>query len=341
MCNHARPRRSYPSVSIVVPVYNEETAISLFLEAVISVLEADSKNWEIIFVNDGSSDQTLSVIRNHSIEDPRIKGVDLSRNFGKEIALTTGLDFASNQVVIPMDVDLQDPPQLIPEMIDRWRDGYEVVLAKRSDRKSDSFAKRLSASMFYCTMSRLTKIDIPANVGDFRLLGSDAMATLRKYPERERFMKGLFASLGFKTATIEYVRPERSTGETKFNPWKLWSLALEGIISFSSTPLKIWTYIGITCATASALYLLTILIKTIILGIDMPGYASLMCVVLFMNGLILTGLGVIAEYIARIFNEVKNRPLYVVQECIGKFDPDALVQCASAYTEGQRWRPSL
>lgn len=306
-----------PEISLVVPVYNEEEAIPLFLERVTPIIEQISPRWEMVFVNDGSSDRTFSVLREANRQDSRVKILDFSRNFGKEIALTAGIDHSTGRAVVPIDVDLQDPPELIVEMVAKWREGYDVVLAARKDRSSDSWAKRSTASAFYRVMGRLSSVDIPSNVGDFRLMDRRAVEVLCQYRERQRFMKGLFASLGFRQVVVEYARPERSAGETKFRPLRLWGLALEGIISFSTTPLKIWTYIGASCALLSTIYMLWIIGKTLVLGNPVPGYASLMTVMLFMNGIMLTGLGVIGEYVARIFNEVKARPLYIVREQIG------------------------
>ena len=329
---YAKPEGARPLISLVVPVYNEEEAIPIFIGAMRPVLDSVDENWEIIFVNDGSRDTTIDVLRAASVADGRIKVVDFSRNFGKEVALTAGIDHASGAAVVPIDVDLQDPPELIPHMVEKWREGYEVVLAARSDRSSDSWAKRVSAGMFYKVMNRMSSVPLPSNVGDFRLMDRCVVDVLRQYPERQRFMKGLFASLGFRQATVEYVRPTRSAGETKFRPVRLWTLALEGIVSFSTAPLKIWTYIGVACASFAVFYMAWIIMKTLVMGIDMPGYASLMSVILFMNGLILTGMGVIAEYIARIFNEVKGRPLYIVRERIGSFDDD---MTAPGHTAGR------
>lgn len=308
-------------LSLIVPVFNEEAAAPLFLQRVQPILSAITPDWEIVFVNDGSTDRTFQVIAQAHAADARVKLVDFSRNFGKELALTAGIDHARGRAVIPIDVDLQDPPEVIPDLVAKWREGFDVVLAARRDRSQDSWAKRGSAAMFYRVMGRMSSVPLPANVGDFRLMDRRVVDVLRQYRERQRFMKGLFASLGFRQTVVEYVRPERSAGETKFRPLRLWSLALEGITSFSTAPLKVWTYIGAICALFGFLYLMFIIGKTLMVGTDMPGYPSLMSVMLFMNGMILTGLGVIGEYIARIFNEVKGRPLYIVREQIGDLAP--------------------
>lgn len=304
-------------LSLVVPVLNEEDALPIFVARVVPILESITSAWEIVFVNDGSTDGTLRTLRELHRADVRFKAIDLSRNFGKELALTAGIDATVGRAVVPMDVDLQDPPELIVEMVAKWREGFDVVLALRSDRASDTWLKRSTAGAFYAVLNHLSSVDIPANVGDFRLLDRRAVNALGGFRERERFMKGLFASLGFTHAVVPYVRPARSAGETKFRAWKLWLLAVEGIISFSTKPLKIWTYIGIICAAAAAAHASFLIVRVIFFGIDVPGYASLMSAILFLNGLILTGLGVIGEYIARIFYEVKARPLYLVREWIG------------------------
>ena len=309
-------------LSIVVPVFNEEASITLFLATLTPLLETITSEWEVLFVNDGSRDTTLEIIRAAHAAEPRVGGVDFSRNYGKEIALSAGLDHAAGRAVIPMDVDLQDPPELIPEMVAKWREGFDVVLAQRVDRTTDGVMKRATASMFYSLIGRMSRVSIPPNVGDFRLLDQSVVAALRSYPERERFMKGIFASVGFRTTTLPYARASRALGDTKFKPLALFNLALEGIISFSTAPLKIWTYIGFLAALVALGYMAVIVIRTLVFGIDVPGYASILSIMLLFNGLILIGLGVQGEYIARIFAEVKARPLYLVRERIGGSGPD-------------------
>ncbi|MGI4876698.1 MAG: glycosyltransferase family 2 protein [Janthinobacterium lividum] len=313
--------RSFPELSIIVPVFNEEAAIELYLDVVTPLLEAIDPRWEVVFVNDGSRDGTLEIIRAANAREPRVRGIDFSRNYGKEVALSAGLDHACGRAVVPMDVDLQDPPELIAMMVAKWREGYDVVLAQRIDRSSDGVLKRWTAAMFYSIIGRMSRVYIPPNVGDFRLLDQTVVAALRTYTERERFMKGIFASVGFKTATVPYSRALRAAGETKFKPTALFNLALEGIVSFSTAPLKIWTYIGFAAAAGSMGYLSFLVVRTIISGVDVPGYASLASLILLFNGLILVGLGVQGEYIARIFAEVKGRPLYLVRETIGSTPP--------------------
>jgi polyisoprenyl-phosphate glycosyltransferase len=311
-----------PDLSIVVPVFNEEAAVELFLASVTPVLEAITPDWEILFVNDGSRDGTLALIRTANGRDNRVRGLDFSRNYGKEIALSAGIDHARGRAVIPMDVDLQDPPELIADMVARWRAGFDVVLAQRSDRSTDTALKRGTAAGFYSVIARLSKTPIPANVGDYRLMDASVVDALRRYPERERFMKGIFAHVGFKTTSVSYVRAARAAGETKFRPRQLFRLAIEGIVSFSAVPLKIWTYVGILAALAALVYAVFVIINTLVTGVAVPGYASLIVITLMFNGLILVGLGIQGEYIARIFSEVKGRPLYLVRERIG-IDPSA------------------
>jgi glycosyltransferase involved in cell wall biosynthesis len=306
-----------PLISIIVPVFNEEDSIDLFLAALTPVLDGIDPHWEVVFVNDGSRDTTLSVLRAAAAREPRVRAVDLSRNYGKEVALSAGLDHCRGCAVVPMDVDLQDPPELLAEMVARWREGFDVVLACRRDRSSDTYLKRTTAGLFYRLIGGMSDTPIPANVGDYRLMDASVVEGLRRYPERMRFMKGLFAHVGFRTATVEYARAERAAGETKFNGRRLFNLALEGIVSFSTLPLKIWTYIGLAAAMVALIYLVVIVFNTLVNGIDVPGYASLLSVMLFFNGLILMGLGVLGEYVARIFIEVKGRPLYLVRERIG------------------------
>lgn len=304
-------------LTIIVPVFNEEASIAVFLTTLTPILEAIDNRWEILFVNDGSRDATLDIIRAANLREPRVHLIDLSRNYGKEVALSAGLDHAAGRAVVPMDVDLQDPPELIVAMVAKWREGFDVVLAQRVDRSSDSSLKRHSAAMFYGLIGRLSKIVIPPDVGDYRLLDQSVVLALRTFPERERFMKGLFASVGFRSATVPYVRAARSRGTTKFKPLALYNLALEGITSFSTAPLKIWTYVGFSAAIVALFYLAFVVLRTLIWGIDIPGYASLISIMLLFNGLILIGLGVQGEYIARIFIEVKARPLYIIRDKIG------------------------
>lgn len=306
-----------PTLSIIVPMYNEEEAMDGFFKRVQRVLQTVTPSYEIICVNDGSRDMTLARLRQAAERDERIKVVNLSRNFGKEVALSAGLDHATGDAVIPIDADLQDPPEVIPLMIAKWRAGAKLVLAKRRDRSSDSWLKRVTANGAYWLFSKLTHPRIPQNVGDFRLMDREVVQAIKRLPERSRFMKGLFAWIGYEAEVVEYDREARSAGETKWNYWKLWNFALDGITSFSSLPLRVWSYLGFGVSLFAMAYLGFTVAKTMIFGLDVPGYASLMSVILFFNGILLVGIGVIGEYLARIFTEVKARPLYIVSETIG------------------------
>lgn len=306
-----RARISDPLISLVVPCYAESAALDHFVPAVDAALSGH--RLEFVFVNDGSPDDTLDKLIALSKVDSRVVVVNLSRNFGKEIAMTAGLEHASGDVAVPMDADLQDPPEVIAEFLTYWKAGYDVVFGVRKDRASDARTKRLTASLFYRFFNRLTDTEIPADVGDFRMIDRVVVDALQRLPERSRFMKGLFAWVGFPCIGVEYVRPERIAGETKFNYWKLWNFALEGFVSFSTIPLRIWTYAGGMVAVVSLIYALIILVRTLIFGRDVPGYASIMVAVLFLGGIQLISLGVIGEYLSRLFVESKRRPLYLLQ----------------------------
>lgn len=308
-------------ISLVAPMYNEQSVVTIFLDAIERCFANIDYDYEVVCVNDGSLDNTFELLKEKSKNDSRIKVIDLSRNYGKEIALTAGLDHTSGDAAIPIDCDLQDPIEVVPKLIEKWEQGFDVVLARRIDRSSDSFTKRFTSNLFYKLIDKISDVHIPSNVGDFRLMDKKVLEALSQYKEQSRFMKGLLASLGFKETIVDYVRAPRAAGETKWNYWKLYKLALEGIISFTSLPLKIWSYIGATVALGAFVFGVFLIIKTLILGIDTPGYASLMVVFLFMSGLILLCLGVIGEYLARIFIESKRRPIYLVMEKVG-FDSD-------------------
>lgn len=302
-------------ISLIVPFYNEAEAVGAFFARVVPVLEnIPELDYEIICVNDGSCDATLNELLASSKTNPNIQILDLSRNFGKEAALTAGIDAAHGNAVIPMDADCQDPPEIIPLLVDKWRNGYEVVLARRSDRSTDTWAKRFSASMFYRVHNQITANAIPDNVGDYRLMDRCVVDVLKSLPERTRFMKGLFAWVGFKTTTVDYAREERLVGHTKFNGWRLWNFAVDGITSFSTLPLRIWTYIGASISFLALGYGAWIAIRTLIYGVDVPGYASLLTSILFLGGVQLVGIGVLGEYVGRIFIETKQRPIYVVRK---------------------------
>jgi glycosyltransferase involved in cell wall biosynthesis len=301
-------------LSLIVPVLNEAESIEPFLCRVDEVLGRDEAlRLEILFVNDGSTDATLDRLLAAQRHDGRLRILDLSRTFGKEAALAAGLREARGQVVVPIDVDLQDPPELIPHMLSRWREGDEVVLAHRIDRGGDSWFKRSSAGWFYRIHNWVSDLAVPENVGDFRLLDRAVVDALNLLPESRRFNKGLFAWVGFRTTAIDYARPERIAGATKFNGWRLWNFALEGITSFSTTPLRIWTYLGFAVALASFLYGFFIILRVLLQGVDVPGYASLLVVVTFLGGLQLAGIGIIGEYLGRTYIESKRRPICIVR----------------------------
>jgi len=308
-------------LSLVVPVFNESETVSIFTDTVKVIFSKHTNvKLDIIFINDGSSDDTLSRLLALQKQNPEVSIIDLSRNFGKEAALTAGLNIASGHVVVPIDVDLQDPPELILEMIAKWREGYVVVVGKRINRDSDTWAKQKSASWFYRIHNKISETKIPENVGDFRLMDRLVVEALKELPESRRFMKGLFAWVGFKTVEVEYTRPERVAGNTKFNGWKLWNFALEGITSFSTDPLRIWTYLGGVFAFISFLFAIFLVLKVLISGIDVPGYASVAVAVTFLGGLQLIGIGIIGEYLGRSYIESKRRPIYLVRRIYSKKD---------------------
>ncbi len=304
-------------LSLLVPMYNESEVIPIFFERILMVLSDLEINWEIVCVNDGSSDDTEALVRGYAENDSRIKLVSFSRNFGKEPAMTAALDYASGDAVVPIDADLQDPPEVIGEMLAKWHEGYDVVFAKRASRDSDTVVKRNTAHWFYTLFNRLSDIPIPENVGDFRLMDKRVADVIRQMPEKDRFMKGLFSWPGFKTATVEFERQNRESGDSKFNYWKLWNFALSGITSFSTAPIRFGTYLGLVIAALSFVYGIYIITKTMFMGVDTPGYASLVVIVLFLGGVQLVSIGLLGEYIGRIYKEVKNRPLYVVDKTLG------------------------
>jgi polyisoprenyl-phosphate glycosyltransferase len=305
-------------LSIVVPLYCEESNIDYLFSRLETVVDQLGLAYEIVCVDDGSKDRTLEALINNHHRNPNIKVVALSRNFGKELALTAGIDYSIGKAVVPIDADLQDPPELITQLITKWREGYDVVYAKRRTREGETWFKRFTANAFYRTIGRMSRVPIPQDTGDFRLLDRRVVDALKRLPERNRFMKGLFAWVGYKQTFIEYDRAPRFSGNTKWNYWKLWNFAVDGITSFSMAPLKIWSYIGIILSLIAFLYASFLVIRTLILGIDVPGYASLMVATLFLGGVQLVSLGVIGEYLGRIYEEVKGRPLYLVRDFYSK-----------------------
>ena len=274
-------------------------------------------DWRVIFVDDGSSDGTGNLLVDLADQHENVTAIFLSRNFGKEAAMSAGIDHTNADAVVVIDTDLQDPPELIFEFVQKWREGVDVVYGKRVDRKSDTFVKRATAGKFYETFNKLSGVKIPENTGDFRLMDRRVIEAIKKMPERSRFMKGMFAWVGYRSCAVEYARPERAAGETKFNYWRLWNFALDGIVSFSSAPLRIWSYVGGAVAGIAFLYATFIILYTMITGGDLPGYASILTAVLFLGGVQIISIGVLGEYVSRLFVEIKQRPVYLIDEVIG------------------------
>lgn len=305
-------------VSIVVPVFNEAEAVSAFMVEIqktaahIARRFEDGIALELIFVDDGSRDETIARLLAAPSPDLPFRIVQLSRNFGKEAAMSAGLFEAKGDAVTIIDVDLQDPPDLIPEMIERWLEGAKVVLARRSDRSEDSYMKRRTASWFYELHNLISDVQIPHNVGDFRLMDRAVVNEVNRLGENRRFMKGIFAWVGYEPVIIDYKRPARAAGTTKFSGWRLWRFAIEGITSFSTAPLVVWTYVGFAISALSLAYAILVVVRTLIFGVDVPGFASLLVGILFLGGIQLLGIGILGEYIGRIYSEVKRRPPYVI-----------------------------
>lgn len=303
------------SLTVLVPVYNEEAVIGEFYRRTVDVCETlEGTRFELLFVDDGSSDRSIELLHDLIQDDPRVSLLRLSRNFGKEAALTAGLDHVDSDAVIIIDADLQDPPELIPDMLKLWRQGYDTVYGQRTERHGESFTKKVTASAFYRLMARVGRFSIPRDTGDFRLLSRRAVNALKSLPESNRFMKGLFSWIGYPQVALKYSRDPRHAGDTKFNYWKLWNFALDGITSFTTLPLKLASYIGVLLAFGSFVYGAYVVVKTLLWGDPVPGYPSLMTVILFIGGIQLMFLGVLGEYLGRMFDETKRRPLYLIQE---------------------------
>ncbi len=300
-------------LSVVVPAYNEQEVLPEFHRRTAAVLDALPMQAEIIYINDGSKDGTLQVLQRLKADDARIGIVDLSRNFGKETALTAGLDVARGDAVVVIDADLQDPPELIPDLLRKWREGFDVVYAQRESRDGESVAKKATAYAFYRLIQRMSRVEIPADTGDFRLLSRRALDALKQLREQHRFMKGLFAWIGFPQVAVGYSRDPRFAGTTKFNYWRLWNFALEGITSFTIAPLKFATYVGAAIAAAAFAYAAWFVAKTLIFGDPVTGFPTLIVVTLFLGGVQITFLGIIGEYLGRMFDETKRRPLYFLK----------------------------
>lgn len=315
--------QTFKSLTLVCPVLNEEEVVSIFVESVTPylvkavTLMSPGATYEILFVDDGSTDSTPMVIAQMARSNPAIKLVRLSRNFGKEAALAAGLKHSSGDAVIPIDVDLQDPPDVILQMVEAWKSGAKVVNAKRVNRDSDGWMKRQSAALFYRAFNKIARRPIPPNVGDYRLLDREVVNVLNQFTEKNRFMKLIFSWVGFEQATVEFVRQERVAGKTKFKYWRLWNFALDGITGSTTVPLRIWTYIGLSLACVTLLYAAFVILRTLFFGTDLPGYASLLVVTLIIGSFNFISVGILGEYVGRISEEVRGRPLYIVSETIG------------------------
>jgi glycosyltransferase involved in cell wall biosynthesis len=307
-----------PALSVVVPCYNEEEVLPACHARLTSVLGQLGMAYEIVYVNDGSRDRTLPLLEGLAAADPHVAYVNLSRNFGKEIALTAGLDHArATEAVIVIDADLQDPPEVIPELVAAWRQGYDVAYAQRRVREGETWLKKATAAGFYRLMGRVGgRVQLPRDTGDFRLLSRRALDALLRLREQHRFMKGLFAWIGFPSVAVPYDRAPRAAGTTKWNWWKLWNLSLEGITSFTVGPLKAATYLGLIVAFIAGVYLAQLLLRTLLFGNPVAGYPSLLAVTLFLGGVQMMMLGIIGEYLGRVFNETKGRPLYLVERSV-------------------------
>jgi glycosyltransferase involved in cell wall biosynthesis len=306
------PDEQPPVISIVVPMHNEAPNVSAFHDRIAQVMNGTRLTWELVCVDDGSRDDTLERLLTLTRSDPHVGVFGLSRRFGKEIATTAGLDRARGDAVILIDADLQDPPEVIPELIAAWRSGFDMVLAQRRVREGETWTKRSTAGAFYRLMRAVGNVPLPENVGDFRLMSRRAVEAVLTMREQHRFMKGLFAWVGFPTCTVLYNRAARHAGRSSWNYWRLWNLAIEGITSFTVVPLKIATYLGLGVAIFAVIFGLQLIVRTVLFGNPVAGYPSLMAVILFLGGTQLVTLGVIGEYLGRIFNETKARPLYIV-----------------------------
>jgi polyisoprenyl-phosphate glycosyltransferase len=314
----ARAAAAGGTLSIVVPVYNEERGLEALVAKLVPVLEATGLAWDVTFVDDGSRDGSRTVLRQLHARDGRLKAVFLSRNFGKEIAVAAGLSYARGDAVVLMDADLQHPPETIPKFIEKWRAGYDIVYGQRDDRASDSPVRRFFSRGFYKAFEQMSGTTLPDGAGDFRLLSRKAADAMNCFSERARFNKGLYAWIGFKTIGVDYHVPPRYDGGTsRWQPRQLWHFALDGIVSFSTVPLRIWSYLGLIVSMAAFGYLLVFLTRTIIFGNDVPGFPSLLVSVMFFGGVQLISLGVIGEYMGRIYEEVKGRPLFLVADELG------------------------
>ncbi len=298
-------------------MHNEAEVLDVFFERIAAATRDLGVAVEIICVDDGSRDATLTGLVSRAAVDPMVKVIALARNFGKEAALTAGIDAAGGDMVVPIDADLQDPPELIAEFIARWEEGYDVVYGSRADRSSDTAMKRTSAQLFYRIFNRVSDLDIPESAGDFRLMDRQVVEALKQLPERNRFMKGLFAWVGFRQIGVPYVRPERAAGTTSMGYVRLWRFAIDGITSFSTAPLRVWSVIGFVSALIALAFAIGLIVRVLIVGREVPGYASMMTVILFGFAIQMMAFGVLGEYVGRLYQEVKGRPIYVVRARVG------------------------
>lgn len=317
MTTTATRSRRGARLSLIIPMHNEAEVLPTTLAAVHAALDGLGVEYEIIGVDDGSTDETFAVLSRLAEADPRLRGLRLSRNFGKEAALSAGLDHCDGDMVVPIDADLQDPPSLIADFITLWEAGYDVVYGVRTERRSDTFFKRATAGAFYRVFNRISDVPIPGDTGDFRLMDRAVVEALRALPERNRFMKGLFAWVGFRQVGVPYARPERAAGTTSFNGSRLFRFALDGITAFSTAPLRVWSLVGLTGATAALGYALFLIVHVLVQGRDIPGYASLMVVLLLFSSFQMIALGVFGEYLGRMYQEIKGRPLYIISDRFG------------------------
>lgn len=313
-------RKNKPLVTLLVPVFNEEKAVGLFIETVEEKLQGQDFDFDYLFIDDGSSDDTLEILSEFSKKNHKIKVIVLSRNFGKEAAMTAGIDQAKGDALVPIDVDLQDPPEVIIDFVKHWRSGYDVVYGQRSSRGAEGFVKRFSSQWFYRVFNFFSHMKIPEDVGDFRIIDRRVIEVIKRLPERNRFMKGLFAWAGFKSKAVPYVRPDRSAGETSWNYWRLWNFAIDGVVGFSTSPLRVWSYFGFIISALAFAYGSFIVYRAFFSELDTPGYASTMTVILFLGGIQLISIGILGEYIGRLFVEVKGRPVYIVDRLISEGD---------------------
>jgi polyisoprenyl-phosphate glycosyltransferase len=316
--------RGTPIFSVVIPVFDEAEVLPEFHQRLSVVMDLLG-TWEAVYVNDGSRDASLRMLEAFHQTEDHVAIVNLSRNFGKEIATTAGLEYASGEAVIVIDADLQDPPELIPQLVAGWRNGFDMVYAERRARDGETWLKRATSGLFYRLMQRLGRVQLPRNTGDFRLMSRRVVDAVLQLREQHRFMKGLFAWVGFPTMAVQYDRAPRQAGTTKWNYWKLWNLALDGITGFTVMPLKVATYLGLAVALFAVVFGAQLVVRTLLFGNPVAGYPSLMAVILFLGGVQLITLGVIGEYLGRVFNETKRRPLYLVERFVPSEMPSEMI----------------